>query len=114
MPASILGGPFEYNVARVCVCVIFTHELTWPSLLLIVIADKPDLRRKSLVGVVEALISILILDHILFTVDSDLLDICPQGPQDPLILTKKVFFQYALLFLSILSSWGTAASSPRR
>ena len=100
-------------MARVCVCVIFTHELTWPALLLIVIADKPDLRRKSLVGVVEALISILIPDHILLTVDSDLLDICPQGPQDPLILTKKVFFQYALLFLTILSSRGTAASSPR-
>ncbi len=80
MPASILGGPFEYYVARVCVCVIFAHELTWPALLLIVIADKPDLRRKSLVGVVETLISILIPDHILFTVDSDLLDICPKGP----------------------------------
>jgi hypothetical protein len=80
MPASILRGPFEDNVARICVCVIFTHELTWPAFLLVMIADKANLRRKSLVWVVEALISILILDRILFTVDSDLLDICPQGP----------------------------------
>ena len=110
MPASILRLPFEDYVARFSVCVIFTHELTWPALLLVMVADKPDLRSKSLVRVVEALISISVLDHILFTVDRDLLDIRPQSPQHPLILTKKVFFQYALLLLGILGC--TAAATP--
>ena len=87
MPASILRLPFEDYVARLSICVIFTHELTWPPLLLIMIADKPDLRSKAHIGVVEALISIPVPDHILFTVDRDLLDIRPQGPQHPLILT---------------------------
>jgi hypothetical protein len=110
MPASILRLPFKDYVARLSVCVIFTYELTWPALLLVMIADKQDLRSKSLVGVIEALISIPVPDHILFTVYRDLLDIRSQGPQHPLILAKKVFFQYALFLLSILGC--TAAATP--
>ena len=74
------------------------------------IADKPDLRSKSLVWVVEALIPIPVPDHILFTVDRDPLDIRPQGPQHPLILAQQVFFKYALLLLGILGC--TAAATP--
>ena len=80
MPASILRCPFENNVTWISICFVFSHKLTRPALLLIVITDKPDLRCKSFVGVEEALISIPVPDHILFTVDSDLLDICSQSP----------------------------------
>ena len=49
------------------------------------IANKSDLRSESHVSIVEALVTVSVLDNIVIVVNQDFLDICSQRFDDPLV-----------------------------